>query len=155
MKMSYILALILTASCSSPGEYSYHTPYKLEPKTSSFIDAGEQALVTRQFYLNTEEVYKKHIESGQINSLKKWSCFGSDESVNYVNIIKREVPIFRTLATTQKFTVNYKKVDAVRDTDHTRVYTETKKDEVHVESKHCWIKGKEGQSHSVTSEIYK
>jgi hypothetical protein len=156
--MKLIISLILLSlfcSCSSTPKYSYYPPYgNLELKVVSFIDANEQSFITRQYYLNTKEIYKGHIESRQINNLKKWSCFGNTESVNYLNIIKDEIPVFRTLATQQKFTIKYKKVDATRDLAHTRIYTEEKKDQISITRKTCFLKDENNRVTTVISELY-
>lgn len=150
-----LISLSLFYSCSSTGRYQYSKSHMLEPKHVTFYDAESQGIVNRQYYLNTERIYKKHIDSGQINNLERWSCFGNDRSTNYVNILKRYVPIFRTLAATERYKIKYRKVDALRNNMHSRIYTEAKTDEVSVESKSCWIKDDDGIEHFVVSEVYR
>lgn len=155
--LALLVLLLLFYSCSStPQRFHWNDVYgDLKVEYITTYDAAENRMHFAQpVYTNLDYIYAKHIESGKINSLKEWSCFNNDKSTNYINIIERYVPIFRTLAAKQNFTIKYKKVDAVRGLAHSNVYTEEIKDELKVTAKTCFIEDENGHNNMVHSEMY-
>lgn len=145
-----LFLLCIVMGCSSTPRYEYET---LNLQTTSFIDATESRYVTRSYYLNAEEMYYKYLKSEQINQKKEWSCFDSNTSTNYVAILNRYIPLLRTMATKQRFTIKYRKADGFKQDYHSRTYSEEKMDQLQIESLNC-VKKINGKSYIVVSEVY-
>ena len=149
MKIVLVFSFLILAGCASH-EFK---GTDLKMNVVSYMDPVEKAIVYDYEYENGILVYKKLIEEERINSIAKWSCFGSADSVNYLDITAKEVKYLRSLHVDQLKTITYLKEDINVNKKYIRKYREISSDTLEINSKRCLIKG-DKLTYYVISEIY-
>ncbi len=122
---------------------------QLEYKVESFIDNVDRTIYLDANYENGVVTYKDLLKKGRINQKVEFSCFDSDKSVNYLDLVPSHVKYFRTFHVDSEKVISYEKKDIAVNGRYARKYNETTRDETQVRSKSCVIDDK-----YVISEIY-
>ena len=156
MNILTLFLLSLLASCSSGRIYKLPL---MEYKVTASYDPVSRSIHRDIDYANGILMYKKLVETKQINNDPAWSCFRSAESTNYVEVEGTKLKYFRSLHVDESKVISYKKKDMHskvdgRDYYYRKYSEEVVEDNIHINSKKCIIT-KDRIKYYVTSEKYK
>lgn len=148
-RISIFLIFMLT-SCSS----NKHKFEVVKSKTAIFYDPLSRNVAMVSTYPGIDELAKKYLANGRINRDQCLSCLQKPHVVNYINISREYVPLYRPYVISFNKTIDYKKIEGFRDGQHGALYTKTIMDHLKVETKVCFKKFK-GEHAMVVSEYYR
>jgi hypothetical protein len=153
--MKFILPLLFVlVSCASDSKYPFEI---IESKTSTYQDVLTRTDIMTTVYPGIDRLAFEYLKNGRINRDIKYSCFEKRDSVNYINISKENVPLFRPYVITSKKKITYKLKDGFRNSIYAKLYVEESSGEIEVETKICFrgFTDKEGEEQvMVVSEFY-
>lgn len=144
-----LISSLLIVGCASKD--ARYIPDNL--KTAKIDAQGNSIYIDREGNLD-ERKFSRDEKKGLINKERQWSCFGDNESRNYIELSPKEISFYRAEY------LGLKMKDFYHSTKRSATsFSSTKfnagKIRIKLDTKKCILTGKKGEEYYVVSEKYR